>query len=177
MRRFRRARRMVMRAPITSYKHQFQEDVSYLGASANNQVILYVGGKPQDVESPGTVSAGHKVYSVDVSVNFTTLTSGDTSRYNWMLVHLRSDQFVNTLFASVDAANWSVIGLSTGRNQVIKSFVGLVGTEDAGPLKQNIHIPIPKQWHRVREGDQLVLVFNAFEPGSLVSGFRYKSFS
>ncbi len=166
-----------MRAPIVSYKHQKEEATSYVGGDASNITALYFGAAPGTIGTQDVIGAGHKVYSVDVSVNFVSGTGSITSEYNWMLVHLRQDQDIATLFAAVKPADWTNIGLSNGRNQVIKSFIGLVGTEDAGPLKQNLHIKIPKLWHRVREGDQLVLVFNATAAGSLVIGYRYKDYS
>ena len=94
-----------------------------------------------------------------------------------MLVCLRNGQTIATLFAGTKAADWSVIGLSNSRNQVIKSFTGIVGTEDAGAIRYNVHIPIPKMFQRIREGDQWVLVWNSFSPGPLTTAFRYKDFS
>ena len=94
-----------------------------------------------------------------------------------MLIHLRSDQDISTLIAANRAAGWSEIGVSIGRNQVIKSFMGLFATEDAGPYKSNQHIKIPKQWHRIREGDKLVLVWNSDAACTYSNGFRYKDYS
>ncbi len=176
---FRRGMRRMrpMRAPIVSYKHQREEDITYIGTVANNEYLVYQGSAPGGISSPQDVPAGNKVYSVDVSLNFTHTSGSGTTRYTWMLVHLRADQQIGFLFASTDASNWSNIGLSKGRNQVIKSYLGIVGTEDAGPKLYNVHIKIPKMWHRVREGDELRIVFNATDPGSLITGTRFKSFS
>jgi len=174
-RRMRRPMRML--APIVSYKHQRQEDVTYVGGGANNNTIVFTGDAPGAAASLQGVPAGNKVYSVDVSVNYIQESSSGNSILNWMLVHLRDDQTVNTLFAATQAANWTTIGQSKGRNQVIKSFLGLVGSEDAGPRVYNLHIKIPKMWHRVREGDQLILSFHAENAGSLSIGTRFKSFS
>ncbi len=176
MRHFRRpARRMV--APITSFKHQFEEKVTYTGSAVNNQTVLYFGGAPNAEQAPNIVSAGHKVYSVDVSVNFITGSGSISTSYAWMLVKMRDGQLVDIIFGANNGADWSTIGASSSRNSVIKSYIGFVGTEDAGPLKQNPHIKIPKIYQRVREGDQLILVFNADLAGELIVGFRYKDYS
>ncbi len=175
---FRRRRmRRAIRAPIVSYKHQRQEEVTYVGTTGNQEYLVYQGTQPGSMSGPQDVPAGNKVYSIDVSQNFTIESGSGTARLNWMLVHLRDGQQVGFLYAATDAANWSNIGLSKGRNQVIKSYVGIVGTEDAGPKIWNVHIPIPKLWHRVREGDELRIVFTGTDPGLLVTGTRFKSFS
>jgi len=176
---FRRRMRMrrPMQAPIVSYKHQRQTAVTYLGAVANQIITVFQSEPPGGQAQVFGVPAGNKVYSLDVSMNFIHTSGSGSTTINWMLCHLRDGQNVDDLFASTDAANWSNIGLSKGRNQVIKSFLSQVGTEDAGPKMQNIHIKIPKMWHRVREGDSLLIVFNASDSGSLVVGTRFKSFS
>ncbi len=166
-----------MRAPVVSFKHQRSEPTSYAGLSANHQYNLYTGSAPGSAVTTDTVPAGNKVYSVNVSVNFTLESGSATASLSWMLVHLRADQALNTLFAGTDSSNWTVIGLSNGRNQVVKSYQSLIGTEDAGPRQWNLHIPIPKMWHRVREGDILLISFNSDSGGSLLLGSRFKSFS
>ncbi len=171
------ARRMIMRAPVVSYKHQRQTDTTYIGTSANAITTFYTGGAPGATASIGVVPAGNKVFSVNVSVNFVQTSSSGNSRIEWCIVHLRADQTFDSLFASPGGCNWTTIGNSMGRNQIIKSFIGLVGSEDAGAQRWNLHVKIPKMWHRVREGDSLILVFNAENAGALTVGTRYKSFS
>ncbi len=170
-------RRPMMRAPIVSYKHQRQTALTYIGGGANQVITLYTGTGPGSVGTVGLVPAGNKVYSCDVSVNFIPSSAGNSGTINWMLVHMRSDQDESTLFAPTSAADWTNIGLSVARNQVIKSFLSLVGTNDAGPRIWNMHIKIPKQWHRVREGDRLIIIFDCDEAGPLAIGTRYKSYS
>ncbi len=176
-RRMRRSFRRPMRAPIVSYKHQQQADLTYTGAVANQEYDLYTGVTPGAAAGVSIVPAGNKVYSVNITVNFIHTNQMGTTRLNWMLVHLRTDQTVAGLFAGTDAPNWSNIGLSNGRNQVIKSYVTTAGTEDAGPKQWNVHIKIPKMWHRIREGDVLKVVFSATDTGTLIIGSRFKSFS
>ncbi len=167
-----------MVAPIVSYKHQRNENTTYAGAAANNNYVVYTGVGPGAAASPNTVPAGNKVYSVDVSVNFIHLAGSGTDAPSWMLTHLRADQDITALFGGGSGASeWSSIGNSLARNQVIKSYMSLIGTEDAGPIKTNVHIKIPKMWHRVREGDILLITFNADQTGSLSIGTRFKSYS
>ncbi len=170
-------RRRTMAAPIVSYKHQASENITYAGLNANNNVFLFSGIAPGAEISPTTVAAGNKVYGVNVSVNFTTNTGTEGSTYSWMLVYFRQGQNLSSNFPGSESSNWSTIGLNNTRNQVIKSFMGVVGTEDGGLLRQNIRIKLPKMYQRIREGDTLNLVFNAAEAGTLSTGFRYKSFS
>ncbi len=173
----RRMRRPMMRAPIVSFKHQQQADLTYGGMVGNQEYDLYNGMAPGGVVGVSSVPAGNKVYSVNVTVNFIHTSGTGSTNVRWMLVHLRSGQDIPTCFAPTDAPNWSNIGLSSCRNQVIKSFLSLAGTEDAGPQRWNLHIKIPKMWHRVREGDRLLIVFSATDTGDLTLGSRFKSFS
>jgi len=168
--RMRRRMSRPMLAPIVSFKHQRQTQLTYVGAVANQIITVYQGGEAGASASVFSVPNGNKVYSVDISLNFIHTSGSGTTRVNWMLVHLRDGQDVDSLYAPTDASNWSNIGLSKGRNQVIKSFLTLAGTEDAGPQKYNVHIKIPKMWHRIREGDNLLVVFSADDS-------RFKSFS
>ncbi len=174
----RMSRRMApMRAPIVSYKHQATTDTSYTGASANSVHRLYLGTSPGSEDTPLTVSAGSKVYSVDVVVSFIHGENMGDTNMSWMLTKLRTDQVVSSLFDSSGASNWTTIGLSNGRNQVIKSYMGQAGSEDAGPKAWVVHIKIPKIYQRVREGDTLDITFNATDTGSLRIAHRYKSYS
>ena len=166
----------MMRAPIVSQKQQKNEDVSYLGAGANHIYTLYSAVDINTAESVENIHYSKKVFRVHVSVNYISGSSAESSTYSWMIVHLRADQVVGTLFGT-PASQWSVIGQSPGRNQIVKSFMGIVGTEDAGSLRQSQSVKIPKMWHRLREGDQLLLVFNADQPGTLSIGSRFKAFS
>ena len=176
-RRFMRRMRRPLMAPIVSYKHQRQEVATYTGVVANHENQLFVGLAPGSAEAPQTAIAGHKVYSVDISLTFVQTSSSGNSPISWMLVHTRDGQDIDSCFAATDASNWSNIGLSKCRNQVIKSFLSAVGSNDAGPKQWNLHIKIPKMWHRIREGDRLILVFNGQEPGLLAIGTRFKSYS
>ncbi len=175
-RRGRPRRRMSMRAPIVTKKRQFNFITSYVGGLANDITTLYTGLDTDQLEGSVGVHLGKKVYSVDVSVNFITSSPSEGNDYSWMLVHLRQDQVVGTLFGT-PASSWSTIGNSPGKNQVIKSYMGVHGTEDSSSVKYNVHIKIPKMWHRIREGDSLQLVYNGDAAGTLNIGFRFKTYS
>ncbi len=162
--------------PIVSTKKQRNEDITYAGLGANNIYNLYAGVGVGDVETTSTVQMGKKVFSVDVSVNFASGSGVTSATWAWMLLKLRAGQSIVGEFAAVNAAFWSNIGLSNARNQIIKSFMGIVTSEDGVPLRANLHIPIPRLMQRVREGDQLLLVFNADVAGPLSIGSRYKSY-
>lgn len=166
-----------MSAPIVSNKHQRAEDLSYIGAFGNNNYMVYQGTAVNVATQVGDIPNGQKVYSIDVSLTFIHQSGSGSGRISWMLVHLRDGQTIGNLFASNDASNWSNIGLSKGKNQVIKSYMSAIGTEDAGARQWIVHIKIPKMWHRVREGDSLVILFNGDQAGLLSTGTRFKSYS
>ncbi len=165
-----------MKAPIVSYKHQRNETVSYVGTSLNNTFTVLSGVGPGEAESPNQAAAGHHVYSMDVSVNFVTSSGTGSGDYSWFLVHLRSDQTLASMFPT-PSSEWTTIGISKNRNQVIKSYMGVVGSEDGGIVRQNPHIKIPRIFQRIREGDVILLVFNGAEAGTLSIGARYKTYS
>ncbi len=166
-----------MQAPIVSFKHQRQEEATYLGNLDNYVYSIYQGIAAGSGVTPTDIPAGNKMYSVDVSVNYISGDGTQAGRSSWMLVHLRDGQTVGSLFAATDASNWSTIGLSKGKNQVIKSFITMNGSEDATPRVWNLHVKIPKMWHRIREGDSLLLIFNGDGAGPLAIATRYKSYS
>ena len=175
MRRYRRPMRM---NPIQSLKHQFQESTSYVGANANNEVILVVSVPIGDAEAPqfGSVPVGSQIYGIVVSVNYTNATANAGTTYEWFVWKSRSGQTTASEFGGVAAANWSALGGSKARNQIIKSFMGVTGTEDAVALQRTIYIKLPKNMQRVRDGDTIRLIFNSSEPGTLSIGARYKTF-
>ncbi len=171
-----RRRRPRMVAPIVSQKHQLNIDQSYAGSDANVLIELYNVVGTDVLETGNNLHVGKKVFSVDVSINYVNSSPSTQGTYSWALIHLRQDQSIGTLFGT-PATQWSVLGASNGRNQVIKSFMGVHGTEDANSVRYNMHIKIPKMWHRLRDGDSLVLVYNGSEGGTLSIGYRYKDYS
>jgi len=121
----RRMRRMTMRAPIVSKKHQRQSNSTYVGGGVNFDLLVYQGVAEPDSSLVQNVTVGEKVYSVDVSINYIQESSSGNSTINWMLVHTRDGQVIDTLFGTPNGADWSNIGLSKGRNQAI--FLATIG--------------------------------------------------
>jgi len=172
MPRFRSRRRRTIMAPIISVKNQRSEKQS-VTPTANiifeAVVAVEVGAGTKILGNE--VPVGSKVYSMDVSVNFISLDAATTGNFEWYVGKLRNGQSVVDITPSPD---WTNIGLSDGRNQVIKSFMALYGTEDAGAIRYNMHIKIPKIYQRVRAGDKIVIVTVSSSGGDLAVGTRYK---
>ncbi len=152
------------------------EKISYM-ANANQQVTLAQGVEIGTAVVTNQVPVGAKIYSVDVSVNFTSESGGTTGNWEWFLIKLRSGQSVDTDIAPTSAGDWSNLGASSIRNQIIKSYMGQIGTDDGTILQRNVHIPIPRIYQRMREGDFLVLVFNSSIGGASSIGYRYKTYT
>ena len=172
-RHFRRARRMS--APIVSQKVQFAIPLSYVGAGANAESLIAFGvpvGTDQVLIT--NVPNGAKVYNIHCQAGFVSGTGGTTGIWSFMIVKLRDGQSIGTEFATINASQWSNIGLSKIKNQVIKSFTGIVATEDAGAVNLNFNCKIPKIYQRMRDGDSIIGVFTADLAGTLQTAFRYK---
>ncbi len=164
-----------MRAPIVSYKHQRSEIVTYVGGNVNNTTDIYTGVAIGGT-GPQTVAVGAKVYSVNITVAYVNSSASTPGDYSWMVAHYRAGQTVSGSFPS-PSSNWSNIGLSNNRNQVIKSYMGVIGTEDGARLQQTVHIKIPRLMQRVREGDTLRFTLNGDPAGTLAVGFLFKSYT
>ena len=172
----RRRMRRPMRAPIVSFKHQHSQVTSYLGGNVNNLFIINVGTLQGVPVSPNTTPIGEKQYSVDLTVTFVNGSANAATDFSWMLVHLRADQTIAGLYPGI-SSNWSQIGLSSGKNQVIESYMGAIPTEDGVSYSFRKHIKLPKMWHRIRDEDQLVMVWNSDQGGTLALGARFKTYS
>ncbi len=164
--------RMRRMNPIQSVKNQFQTDQTILGSTLIQDFVATATEQGVATKITGKeVPVGATVASIFVSVNFVSATGGQTGDFQWCLMKLRSGQSVAT---TITSPNWSNIGLSDARNQVIKSFMTIFGTEDAGSVKYNLQIRIPKIYQRMRAGDSFVLAMQASDAGSLSTGARYK---
>ena len=173
-RRFRRRR--PMSAPVVSFKHQHAQITSYIGGNANEEFVILAGTNQVAPVSPTTAPIGHKMYSVDVTVNFVNGSANNASDWSWAIYHLRQDQTIVGLFGA-QASNWSSIGVSSTKNQCFESHMGTISTEDGSMYNREKHVKIPKQWFRIRDGDQLILVWNSAQGGILALGARFKSYS
>ncbi len=172
---FRRRRRNMRMTPIHSVKNQMAQKQSI---TANALVLHFIQtsvevGQPTKITGV-EVPVGAKVHSVDVSVNFISGTASSTGNFDWCLMKIREGQDVAGLITNPD---WTNIGLANGRNQVIKSYMGIFATEDAGAMRYNVHIKIPRIMQRVRAGDQLVIAVIATSAGDLSTGARYKYYT
>ena len=170
---FRRRRRMRMRMnPIQSVKNQKATKQSIIAATNIIDILAntVAVGEPTKVFG-NEVPTGATIYSIDVSVNFVSGSSTTTGTFDWCLIKTRTGQNASSVIPTPD---WSDIGLADGRNQVIKSYMAVFGTEDAGSIRYNVHIKIPKIYQRCRAGDTLVLLMRSSDAGTLADGARYK---
>lgn len=94
-----------------------------------------------------------------------------------MVVHLREDQTISGLYSASAAANWSVLGAVAAKNQIIESYMGTTSSINGSTYNSKRHVKIPKQWHRVNDGDKLILVWNSSQAGVLAIGARFKTYS
>ncbi len=165
-------------AIVQSFKQQREETVSYAGLNANNQYVVVFGVAADALANDRkNVPVGAKVSSVFITVDFVSATGGATGTFSWMYTCLRAGQAIGTEFAATDASNWSNVGLSNARNQVIKSFTGIFGTEDAGVVRYNFQMKLPKHCQRIRQGDNHTITFNANNSGTLKIATRYKYYT
>ncbi len=161
-----------------SVKLQRKETSTYVGANANFVYQVNIGKELADVltnqiDNP----VGSKVFGVDISVNFISSTGGQTGTFEWFIWKARTSQSTAGVFSDPKGADWSELGISAGRNQIIKSYMGIYGTEDASAVRYNLHVKIPKMMQRTRLNDVITIVFNASDAGTLSIGTRYKYYT
>ncbi len=172
--RMRSRRRMVARPIIQSVKNQAASKLSTV--SNVDQTIIPIEGVDVGAATKvlgREVPTGSKVFGVNVSVNFISDTGGSTGNFDWYYAVVRSGQAI----PPITSPDWTDIGLSDRRNEILKSFMAIFATEDAGSVRYNIRIKIPKMYQRIRAGDKHVIVARSSEVGSLSVGFRYKYFN
>ncbi len=152
-------------------KNQFNTDVTAAAAttaefSVLNSVDVGAATKVTGIEVP----AGARVFSVDISVNFNHTTSGEVGTLSYFYGIARSGQSPSTDFP---APQWTAIGLSNLRNQIIFSRMIVVGDEAGMGLRDNVNIKIPKIYQRIRDGDlHFIKIFNQLG-GAMSIGQRY----
>ncbi len=163
---------MRMMNPIQSVKNQLSTVTSILASTLQQDFVATATEQGVATKVTGReVPVGAHVYSMDISVNYVTGGGAQTGTLEWVLMKTREGQSVVGLITS---PNWTDIGLSNGRNQVIKSYQAVYGTDDSGAIRYNIHIKIPKSFQRMRSGDNFVIAFIADDAGTLMTGARYK---
>lgn len=174
----RRGRARMVLTPIQSFKQQRQEVITYAGTVANNNYIVVVGVARDALSGDRkNVPVGAKIMSIAVTVNFGSTSAAATGDGNWMLTCLRAGQDVQDEFAATNAADWSNIGLSNARNQVIKSFLVNFSTENGATYRHSSQIKIPKMYQRIRQGDVWTITWNSGLGGQLAIGTRYKYYT
>ena len=170
----RRMRRMAPIAYPVKTKNQISlKESSIAGTKHRFDLVTSLAPGEQRTLS-GQVQAGDHVYRINLSVNATIASSAGNTDFDFYVACIRSGQTLGTL----PSADWSDIGLSNLRNQIIYSEQNQIGSEDAGPLKRKISIKIPKIYQRIRQGDFIMFVYD--NPGDDVQvnlGARYSSFS
>ena len=158
--------------PIQSIKNQ-RSTVTTAVPNTNIQDFVGVAvqvGAPTKVIG-NEIPIGAHVYSMDLSVNFVAVDNNTTGVFEWAFIKLRDGQSGATL---ITTPNWTDIGLADGRNQVIKSYQCIFATNDAGSVRYNIHIKIPKSFQRMRGNDSFVIISRTDAAGTLLTGARYK---
>ncbi len=167
-------RRRRPRAISNTFKNQRSETSTYAGLGANNAYTVATGTPVVGAATQPDVPVGSVIKAITVNISYINSSSTANTSWSWMLVKFRKGQSLNNEFGATNASNWSSIGLSNARNQVIMSDMGVAGTEDSAPILRNRTIPIPPIYRRMREGDFWQIVFNADEGGTLAIGSRYK---
>ncbi len=150
-------------------KNQYNEDQSVLENTTVETVFATaVNGQANTKLIGNEVPVGAKVQSMDVYVNAISQTSGDTGTYVYYLAKVKTGQG-----ASFPIPSFTGIGLSKVRNQIFKSEMTIIGTNDAGPLRTKFRQKIPKSMQRMADGDKISLFFIA-TPAIISSvGVRY----
>ncbi len=171
-RRFRR-RMAAPRATITSLKNQHGRQQTTVPGT-KNFISVMTAIAPGEARVLGSqVPAGAHVYSIACDLNWIHGSATGDGSLNWYFIFMRSGQEV----ADAPSADWSDIGLSNLRNQIIYSELNSIGTEDAGPIKRRVRIKVPKLYQRIREGDVWRLIYDNTSSVEENIGFRFKSFT
>ena len=167
---FRRRFRRSSRGPSATWtKNQFNQDQSILGNTAV-PIILVNGVKVNGaIKVIGTeVPAGAIVSQIDVYLNLIVPSGSGNATVVYFVICRRAGQ------SAVPASSFTAIGLSDMRNQVIRSEMTMIGTEDAGPLRTKFKVKIPKTYQRIREGDDISLIVQSTEASEMSAGCRYR---
>ncbi len=151
-RHYRRRMKMVYPQKI---KNQYNEDASILANTTVEVIFATAVNGQANTKLIGTeVPVGAKVQSMDVYVNAISQTGGTVGSYVYYMAKVKTGQG-----ASFPIPSFSGIGLSKVRNQIFKSEMTLIGTEDAGPLRTKFRQKIPKSMQRIADGDKISLFF------------------
>jgi len=156
-----------------SLKVQHGRSQSDVPNSKNTFALLRTVGVGEARVTGDQVQPGSHIFRMNVYINALVPSGSGNTNFDYYIVFRRSGQ----TSANLPEADFSSIGLSTLRNQIIFSDLNQIGTEDAGPMKRKISIKVPKMYQRIREGDLWDLVYGHSAAVETNLGFRAKSFS
>lgn len=168
-------RRSFRRRPMgitQSVKNQLETKATQVPAV--NNIIVFANAVEPGIATKvlgDEVPVGAKIFSMQVTVQAVSTTGGSTGSFDWYIAKVRGQQQTSTEFPDPD---WSAIGLSQVRNQIFHCETNLFGTKDAGPVKFNRRIKIPKIYQRVRAGDRIAVVAQSSVASDILIGAVYK---
>ena len=156
-----------------SLKHQHSLKQSAMAApKANFNIIQGIG--PGAARLTGAeVQAGAHVFGVDLYLNFVNASASTAGDVDWYYIVLRTGQTLT----DAPTPDFSSIGLSNMRNQILWSEALQIGTEDGQLIRRFKHVKIPKMYRRIREGDVHMIVYGIAEALNQSFATRFKSYS
>lgn len=166
-----RRRRQTRGTIIQSVKNQHNVTISAVGGATNNFPIATAVDVGVATKITGQeVPTGAIVTSLILWVQCDSSSGGVSGEVTWYIAKRRGGQ-VN---ADLPIPDFTAMGLSDLRNQIIHSDTSLYGTQDAGPYRFKMLVRIPKLYHRMRSGDQLVIRIASSVATSMKVAFIYK---
>jgi len=158
------------RIPVKRTKNQTNTDQSIL-AGASVGIVIALGVKPTgDVKVTGNeVTAGSIIKQVSCYVNVTPPTAAVDSLQYYIAMQRNGQDFINQL-----QPDFTSIGLSANRNQVIWSDMDQTGSGEGPTVRKKFRLKIPKIYQRLREGDALLFVIKSAQGSETSIGFRYQ---
>lgn len=139
------------------------------GQKLTVDALTSIGVGEQRVQN-SQVSVGAHVRTIDLYLNWISTSSSGHVDISYYFIFRRSGQDL----ADIPNANFSDIGNSKVRNQIILSEIVQSGSEDAGGISRRHRIRVPKMFGRIREGDTWSLVFDSSANIEANIGFRFK---
>ncbi len=142
--------RMALR-PIDSYKQVTVDGPASRAAATNISHVLVLGVDNYTGPSAANseVPTGAKVFGILILASFTNLVSISA------LLHFN----VMAIRSGVAAPTPGAIGGSPNRNMVIFTDMKFLGKDQNNNVR--LFVKIPKQYQRIREGDQIFLSYRA----------------
>ncbi len=150
-------------------KNQFNVDQSILqNVVTEVDFAISVNGQANTKVTGVEVPVGAHIQAMDVYVNAVSAEANQVGSFVYYMAKVREGQG-----ASFPVANFTAIGLSKVRNQIFKSEMLMIGTEDAGPIRHKFRQRIPKVYQRMRDGDKIAIFFQSSLGLETSVGTRY----